>query len=229
MKRGCVIVAGGKGLRMGGDIPKQYMEIGGTPILMRTVRALKAYDSEMFVTIAVPKDDVEYVTELLRRHLGNHSSILVVAGGATRTDSVHQGLQAMPEDIDRIGVHDGVRPFISGEMLARLFETDNVSVIPIIQCTDSVRLKGDDESYKPLDRSLIGLVQTPQVFEAQILRKAYKLYYEQGNEMTFTDDASLVEGLLGIMPSTVEGDELNIKITTPKDMILGTWIASIRD
>lgn len=97
MKRGCVIVAGGKGLRMGGDIPKQYMEIGDLPILMRTVQALKAYDSDMLISIAVPKDDIAYVDELRRRYLSNHGAILIVGGGETRTDSVHQGLMAMPE------------------------------------------------------------------------------------------------------------------------------------
>lgn len=135
----------------------------------------------------------------------------------------------MPDDVVRVGVHDGVRPFVSPEMLARLFETNEPSVIPVIPCTDSVRLKGEDDSYRPLDRSLIGLVQTPQVFDAETLRRAYRSYDEQRDKATFTDDASLVEGLLGITPKTVEGDELNIKITTPKDMILGAWIASIRD
>lgn len=229
MKRGCVIVAGGKGLRMGGDIPKQYMEIGDLPILMRTVQALKAYDSDMLISIAVPKDDIAYVDELRRRYLSNHGAVLIVGGGETRTDSVHQGLMAMPDDVVRVGVHDGVRPFVSPEMLARLFETNEPSVIPVIPCTDSVRLKGEDDGYRPLDRSLIGLVQTPQVFDAETLRRAYRSYDEQRDKATFTDDASLVEGLLGITPKTVEGDELNIKITTPKDMILGAWIASIRD
>ena len=214
---------------MGGDIPKQYMEIGGVPILMHTVQALRAYDSDMIIVIAVPRSDIAYVTDLLRRFHGDYHSALVVAGGETRTDSVCRGLEAMPDDIDRIGVHDGVRPFVSHAMLTRLFDTIAPSVVPIIPCADSVRLKGDSPGYKSLDRSLIALVQTPQVFDAKALRKAYRLYREQGCKVTFTDDASLVEGILGIVPSTVDGDELNIKITTPKDMILAAWIASIRN
>lgn len=226
MKRGCIIVAGGKGLRMGGDVPKQYMAIEGLPILVRAVRALRVYDGDMFITIAVPRDDIEYVEALLQTHLDTQHSILVVGGGETRTQSVRRGLEAMPMDVVRIGVHDGVRPFVGRDMLARLFASTALSVIPIIPCTDSVRMREGD-SYCPLDRSMIALVQTPQVFDASVLRKAYGAYEEDGT--TFTDDASLVESVLSIPPSTVWGDELNIKITTPKDMILGQWIASIRD
>lgn len=110
-------------------------------------------------------------------------------------------------------------------MLDRLFGHSAPAVIPLVPCTDSVRLH-DGGYHRAIDRSLIGLVQTPQVFDAGLLRSAYKLYMEQGNGTTFTDDASLVETLTGVKIVTVVGDELNIKLTTPKDMILGEWIAT---
>lgn len=225
MKKGCIIVAGGKGVRMGGALPKQYMEIAGVPILMRTLRAFRSYDEHLKVVVCVPADDIEIVQGMVSRHIGDMQYIYIVSGGETRTCSVLNGLSAMPADVGRIGVHDGVRPFVTPDMLDRLFGHSAPAVIPLVPCTDSVRLH-DGGYHRTIDRSLIGFVQTPQVFDAGLLRSAYKLYMEQGNGTTFTDDASLVETLTGVKVATVVGDELNIKLTTPKDMILGEWIAT---
>ncbi|MDO4770864.1 2-C-methyl-D-erythritol 4-phosphate cytidylyltransferase [Porphyromonas sp.] len=227
MKKGCIVVAGGKGLRMGGEIPKQYLEIGGKPILVRTVDALRAYDGDMFIVVAVPESDLTFVRELLSIGQEEHH-ISIVAGGETRTESVLNALSAMPRDIDRIGVHDGVRPFVDEQLLSRLFGDKAAVVIPIVPCTDSVRLNIEG-TYVPVDRSEVALVQTPQVFDASVLRMAYDEYIDRGGTTTFTDDASLVGALLEIPPSVVPGSEYNIKITTPKDMILGEWIASKAD
>lgn len=226
MKRGAIIVAGGKGLRMGGDLPKQYLKIGGIPILARTVRAFQSYSPDIVIVLSVPADNIDFVQELLSTHCPITERIIVTSGGESRTESVYNGIQAIPHDIERIAIHDGVRPFVSPALLDRLWADSSPSVLPMIPCTDSVRLR-DTERYRPLDRSLVGLVQTPQVFDAATLRQAYAL--SLSSTASFTDDASLVEALVGIPPTSVQGDELNIKITTPKDLVLAEWIARTTD
>lgn len=214
MKKHIIIVAGGKGLRMGGDIPKQFLPIGGKPVLMRTMEAFHAYDSSIHIILVLPISQQAYWSELCQTYaFGLHHDI--ANGGETRFHSVMNGL-ALVEGEGVVGVHDGVRPFVAREVIARCYMEAAVkkAVVPVIGVVETVRrLMGDDSETVP--RDLYKLVQTPQVFDVALLRKAYQQPYTE----IFTDDASVVEAL-GEKVWLVEGNRENIKLTTPFDLKL---------
>ena len=206
-----IIVAGGKGLRMGTDIPKQFLPIGGKPVLMRTIERFREYSADLQIILVLPKAQQAYWKELCQKH--NFTVIYQLAdGGETRFYSVQHGLAMIPDDAEGVvGVHDGVRPFPSIEVIRRCYDTARTAkaVIPVIPVVETLR--HISEGTKP--RGDYRLVQTPQCFDIQLLKAANQQAYNDG----FTDDASVVEAF-GFDITLVEGNRENIKITTPYDM-----------
>lgn len=214
MKKHIIIVAGGKGLRMGGDIPKQFLPVCGKPVLMRTLEAFRTYDPSIHIVLVLPVSQQTYWKELCwtyRFELAHD----IADGGETRFHSVMNGLVLVEGD-GLVGVHDGVRPFVSQEVIARCYEeaSRQKAVIPVVGVVETVRHL-TDEGSETVPRDQYRLVQTPQVFDAALLRRAYQQEYTA----LFTDDASVVEAL-GEKVHLVEGNRENIKLTTPFDLKL---------
>lgn len=224
MKKYVLIVAGGKGLRMGGELPKQFIPIKGKPILMHTLDAFCRWDPEAQLLLVLPEDHRSY-WRMLCEELGCKVPHQVVNGGETRFHSVRNGLRALAEELQKepaageavlVGVQDGVRPFVTADVIRDCFFQANQSgaAIPVVPVVDSLR-EFTGEGSRPVDRSRFLAVQTPQVFRYELLAKAY----EQAYTPLFTDDASVVEAL-GHPVVTVPGNRENIKITTPFDLLV---------
>ncbi len=210
---GVVIVAGGSGLRAGGAIPKQYQFLGSSPVLVHTINAFAAALPRAELVVVLAEDRIAYWGNLSARfEVARHK---VVAGGAERFDSVRSGIEALSEDVEIIAVHDGARPLVSAEVIVRCVEcaVSNGSAIPVVAVSDSLR-EVEAEVSKPLDRSRVRAVQTPQAFDAVMLRRAYKQPYNR----LFTDEGSVVEQM-GERVYLCEGERRNIKITTREDML----------
>ena len=218
-----IIVAGGKGLRMGSDIPKQFLPIGGRPVLMRTLERFREYSEELQIILVLPKAQQEYWRQLCQEYDFPLPSIgeagkghyLLADGGETRFHSVQNGLALIPDDAEGVvGVHDGVRPFPSIDVIRNCYETARSAkaVIPVIPVVETVRhLEGEGSVTVPRGDYRLG--QTPQTFDIQLLKAANRQPYSDG----FTDDASVVEAF-GYHITLVEGNRENIKITTPYDL-----------
>ena len=209
-----IIVAGGKGLRMGSDIPKQFLPIGGKPVLMRTLERFREYSKDIQIILVLPEAQQAYWHQLCQEY---HFDVeyTLANGGQTRFHSVQNGLAKVPDDaVGVVGVHDGVRPFPSIEVIRNCYTTarEKKAVIPVIPVVETVRhLEG--EQSKTVPRDAYRLVQTPQTFDIQLLKAANRQPYNDG----FTDDASVVEAF-GYNITLVEGNRENIKITTPYDL-----------
>ena len=213
MYRTALIVARGKGLRMGSELPKQFLPIGGKPVLMHTLEAFHRFDKRMQLILVLPREQQGFWRELCETH-GFNIRHEIADGGETRFHSVKNGLALINGIGGMVGVHDGVRPFVSQEVIARCFREAAVrkAVIPVIDVVETVRhLTGSGS--ETVNRNDYKLVQTPQVFDADLLRRAY----EQEFTPFFTDDASVVEAM-GVPVHLVEGNRENIKITTPFDL-----------
>jgi len=199
---------------MGSDIPKQFLPIGGRPVLMRTIERFQAYSPTLQIILVLPKAQQDYWQQLCRDY---HFAVeyLLADGGETRFHSVQHGLALIPDDAEGVvGVHDGVRPFPSIEVIRNCYETarEKKAVIPVIPVVETVRqLEGATSFTVPRDD--YRLVQTPQCFDIQLLKAANRQPYNDG----FTDDASVVEAF-GHAITLVEGNRENIKITTPYDL-----------
>ncbi|MCG8578302.1 MAG: 2-C-methyl-D-erythritol 4-phosphate cytidylyltransferase [Bacteroidales bacterium] len=209
-----VIVAGGSGTRMGSEIPKQFLKVNDLPVLMHTIITFHNFDARMKLILVLPDSQIDYWQKICKEHQFKipHQ---IAKGGSTRFESVKNGL-ALVEEQALVGIHDGVRPFVSPETLKRCYHHAKAlgNAIPVLDAFESVR-QIDDECSKALDRSTIKLVQTPQVFHSDILLKAYNQRYNS----LFTDDASVVEAY-GKTIHLVAGNRENIKITTPFDLVL---------
>ncbi|MBO4215283.1 MAG: 2-C-methyl-D-erythritol 4-phosphate cytidylyltransferase [Bacteroidaceae bacterium] len=210
-----IIVAGGKGLRMGGDIPKQFLPVGGKPILMRTIDRFLQYDEKMQVVLVLPESQQDYWRTLCDEYHFSQPYTLA-NGGETRFHSVKNGLAKVSPDAQLIGVHDGVRPFVSLDTIRATYEeaARSEAVVPVIEVVETVRQLVDGKSVT-VPRSDYRLVQTPQVFSSSLFRQAYTQPYTD----FFTDDASVVERF-GHPVTLVPGNRENIKITTPFDMTI---------
>lgn len=223
MKRAAIIVAGGKGLRMGSQLPKQFLPIGGVPILCRTIQRFLQYDPEIRIYIALPASHVALWLQISAPYIAPNAYTLV-EGGAERFHSVKNALDKIPQDIDLIAVHDGVRPLVSVKTIAMAYTdaTLHGNAVPCIAPPESIRVtEAGGKDNHPIDRSTVKLIQTPQVFEAKILRQAYCLPYTPA----FTDDASVVE-TAGHKIHLIDGDKQNIKITTIEDLKYAEFILS---
>lgn len=223
MKDYVIIVAGGKGLRMGSDISKQFLPIGGKPVLMRTLERFCKYSNDLQIILVLPKAQQAYWQELCREY-SFKVEYLLADGGETRFHSVQHGLALIPDDAEGVvGVHDGVRPFPSIEVIRSCYETARTAkaVIPVIPIVETVRkLTGTGPvSSITVPRDHYRLVQTPQTFDIQLLKAANRQPYNN----SFTDDASVVESY-GHQITLVEGNRENIKITTPYDITVAEAI-----
>lgn len=214
MKRYCIIVAGGSGVRMGSELPKQLIELNGKPVLMHTIEKFHRFDATIQLIAALPKSQQELWKELCSKH-GFAISHKTVNGGITRFHSVKNALAEVGNE-GLVAVHDGVRPLVSNATIKRCFDAAMLygAAIPVIPLSDSVR-EVTEIASRAIDRSKLRLVQTPQVFQADLLQKAYQAAYRP----EFTDDASAVEHI-GAAITLVEGNTENIKLTYPSDIAI---------
>ena len=207
-----IIVAGGKGERMNADIPKQFLEIQGKPILMHTLEVFCSFDASMQLILVLPAVQIDFWKNLCKKHNFTlpHQ---IVEGGQARFYSVKNGLEIVKSPA-LVAIHDGVRPLVSHQTIARCFDAAEKfdAAIPVVDIVDSIRKLTENGSYS-VDRNTYKLVQTPQIFDAELLKKAY----EQEFSTLFTDDASVAE-VLGTKIHLVEGNRENIKITTEFDL-----------
>lgn len=221
-----IIVAGGKGLRMGGDVPKQFLPIGGKPVLMHTLQRFRDYSEELQIILVLPREQQEYWKELCKEY-GFTVEHRVADGGATRFHSVQNGLALIPDDAQGVvGVHDGVRPFVSLDVIARCYDTarQTGTAIPVVPVVETLRhIDNEEQASRTVSRADYRLVQTPQTFDIQLLKAANSHALSVSGDSVaaiaalFTDDASVVEAY-GHTVTLVDGNRENIKITTPFDL-----------
>lgn len=217
MDRYAILVAGGKGLRMGSDIPKQFLPLRGRPVLMHTIDVFRRTYSDIHIILVLPREQQDYWRQLCGQH-DYDVELCVADGGETRFHSVRNGLSLIPDNARGVvGVHDGVRPFVSSETIRRCYEAAEEfgAVVPVVPVVETVRQVLADGSSMTVDRNAYRLVQTPQTFDIQLLKKAYG----QPFDPFFTDDASVVEAM-GHPIKLVEGNNENIKLTNPADLKL---------
>jgi len=218
MKKYVIIVAGGKGKRMSADLPKQFLKLGDKPILMHTIQRFAEYDPTMKIIVVLPQDQQEFWKDLCRQYnfMVPHKT---ANGGNTRFQSVKNGL-ALIRETGLVGIHDGVRPFVTTEVIDRCYKTAEATgaVIPVVDILETVR-EVLPEGSRSVNRNSYKVVQTPQVFQNDLLLRAYNQLYRE----EYTDDATVVESC-DIKVTLVEGNRENIKITTPFDMMLGEVI-----
>ncbi len=215
-----VIVAAGKGERMGASLPKQFLNVAGLPVVLRTVQAFLRAVEGIRIVVAIPPGFGLLWQSLCAEH-NIAGECLVTEGSATRFHSVLNSLSLIPEDADGlVAVHDGVRPFASPSLIRRCFDVarSEGSAVPAVPVADTLRRIEGEESVQA-DRHLYRLVQTPQVFCLSWLREAYAQPYDPA----FTDDASAVEHA-GHRLTLVEGERANIKLTTPEDLALAEFL-----
>ena len=213
-KRGVIIVAGGSGKRMQSALPKQFMMLGGLPVVAHTINTFSEALPGAEIVVVLPEEHIP-----LWRNLAARFDIAVhrcIAGGKERFHSVKNGLDALSEEVEYVAVHDGVRALATKKMILRvqLAAEETEAAIPVTEVVDSYRRVDGSESYI-VPRTELRIVQTPQTFSAELLRRAY----EQPFSDKFTDDASVVEAL-GAKITLVEGERRNIKLTTPEDMAI---------
>ena len=214
MKQYVIIVAGGKGLRMGTNIPKQFLELKGKAIILHTLEKFKEALPLAELLLVLPKAEIPRWKKIAAGT--EFENVQLAIGGNTRFESVKAGLRLIASN-GIVGVHDAVRPFVSTPTIQRVFNAakESRAAIPVIELKDSIR-KIDFDDSKAVDRSNFRIVQTPQCFTVTVLKEAY----QQPFNKSFTDDASVVEAN-GIKISLVEGNHANIKITTVEDLKIG--------
>lgn len=216
VKQAVIFVAGGTGTRMGSPLPKQFLTLNNTPILIHTLRNFFSFNRNFEMIVVMHHDYISFWKDLCLQFedVPEHT---VVAGGEERFHSVKNGIEAVSSDVEHIAIHDAVRPLVSHETLTRCFNTLNEhnAVVPAIPINDSIR-EVHGVLNKSVDRSLYKRIQTPQCFESRMLKEAYSKPFSP----LFTDDASVVEAN-GHSVFLVEGNLENIKITSPIDLIVG--------
>lgn len=216
-----IIVAGGKGLRMESNVPKQFLHIAGKPVLMRTIERFWQYSNKLGIIVVLPHEQQQYWKQLCQQH---HFTIThtMIDGGKTRFESSRNGINAIPHNANGVvGIHDGVRPFVSVEVIKRCYDTAMQcgAAIPVLPVTDTLRFVDEEGNAKNVLRSNYRIVQTPQVFDIQLAKKAF----QQQEKACFTDDASVIE-TLGKKVEIVDGNRENIKITTPFDLSIAEFL-----
>ena len=209
-----VIVAGGSGKRMGVEIPKQFLELAGKPVLMHTIERFKTFNNAIEIIAVLPENQLRYWVDLQEKYSFKIPHTLV-KGGSHRFYSVRNGLKFVNIP-GLVAIHDGVRPFVSIDTIKRCFETAEMlgNAIPAISPTESLRILTDDGSI-PVNRMHVKQIQTPQVFNATLIKKAYLQDYSP----EFTDDATVLEKM-GEKINLIDGNRENIKITNPEDFII---------
>lgn len=215
---------------MGADLPKQFLELDGKAVLQRTMEVFLEACPGISVVTVLPEDFIQYWKDYCLKHNFICPQVLV-KGGITRFHSVRNALARIPDGV-LAAVHDGVRPLVTPAKVRELFDLaeDRPGVIPVVPCVDTMKVltpsgsKGiwEETEGKKVDRSVLFGAQTPQVFQSEILKAAYDMPYDT----SFTDDASVVSGY-GKNLSYVMGERLNIKITTPEDLVLAGAVAGL--
>ncbi|HBG40195.1 MAG TPA: 2-C-methyl-D-erythritol 4-phosphate cytidylyltransferase [Porphyromonadaceae bacterium] len=218
-KYSVIIVAGGKGLRAGSDLPKQFCTIGTKPMLMHTIEAFYRFDYRLRIVLVLPVGYTLLWEELCAQYRFSIAHEVAI-GGDSRFQSVKNGLELISEE-ETVGIHDAARPFVSGSVIGRCYETafeHDCGAIPVIDEPNSVRRLTAGGS-EPVNRAALKIVQTPQVFPAERLKQAYQI----PDDPSFTDDASVAERA-GIKIRLVPGDERNIKITSSFDLEIADYL-----
>ena len=198
---------------MQSSLPKQFMILGGEPVVARTINTFAEALPGAEIVVVLPKEHIA-----LWKNLAARFDVAVhrcVEGGKERFDSVKAGIEALSPEVEYVAIHDGVRALVTKRLIiSTMLEVEKYeAVIPVVDAVDSYRVV-EGESNEVIPRSKLRIVQTPQVFRSDILRRAYQQPYDS----RFTDDATVVESL-GIKITLIEGERSNIKLTTPEDMI----------
>lgn len=214
MKEYALIVAGGKGTRIKSKTPKQFIELNGLPILMHTINAFDRYSNTITIIIVLPEDDFEMWHSLTKKY-SFKKDIILQKGGETRFQSVKNGLELINEP-GLVAIHDGVRPLVSEDIIGASFRLAAVhqSAVAAVRLKESIRMTDQDTTIS-VDRSRFRLIQTPQTFSVDLIKKSY----QTKEDPSLTDDASVAERS-GHTISLFEGSYENIKITTPEDLII---------
>ena len=214
MNKYAVIVAGGRGLRMGNAIPKQFLPLMGQPVLYHTIKAFVDAYPDIHLILVLPAEQLSYAQIVLQAFPGR-IDITIVSGGETRFHSVRKGLEAVDGE-GFVFVHDGVRPLVSVDLIRRCYEQalEKGSAIPAILVADSMRLVSGENSA-PVNREQMRIIQTPQTFRTDIILPAFKQEYS----LAFTDEATVAEAH-GTKIYLAEGERGNIKVTTPEDLVI---------
>jgi 2-C-methyl-D-erythritol 4-phosphate cytidylyltransferase len=209
-----LIVAGGKGTRIKSQTPKQFLELNGKPVLIHTLNAFFRYSENIKVILVLPKDDLETWNRITKK-FNFDKPITLQEGGETRFQSVKKGLEKISGE-GLVAIHDGVRPLVSENIIGASFRLAAVhkSAVAAVRLKESIRMTDQDQT-KAVDRSRFRLIQTPQTFDVQLIKKAYQIKEDE----TLTDDASVAERS-GHTISLFEGSYANIKITTPEDLLV---------
>jgi len=209
-----VIVAGGSGKRMGAEIPKQFLELAGRPVLMHTIERFKVFNEAIEIITVLPENQLRFWIDLQKKHSFSVPHTLV-KGGSNRFLSVRNGLKFVNTS-GLVAIHDGVRPFVSIDTIKRCFETAEKlgNAVPSISPTESLRIVTEEGSL-PVNRFTVKQIQTPQVFNAALIKNAYLQDYNPD----FTDDATVLEKV-GAKINLIEGNRENIKITNPEDLLI---------
>ena len=217
-----IVVAGGKGTRIKSLVPKQFIELSGLPILMHTITAFREYSSELRIVLVLPQDDEERWKSLCAKHQFN-IPLTIVHGGETRFQSVKNGLALVPDN-SLVAIHDGVRPLVSSDIIGASFRLAAVhgTAVTAVRLKDSIRIT-DQDNTKAVDRSKFRLIQTPQTFKSELIKKAY----QTKEEVSMTDDASVAEHA-GHLISLFEGSYENIKVTTGDDLVVAEALLASR-
>ncbi|HEY1054626.1 MAG TPA: 2-C-methyl-D-erythritol 4-phosphate cytidylyltransferase [Emticicia sp.] len=213
-----VLVAGGSGTRMGSEVPKQFLPLAGKPILLHTIDQFMRVD-RIKIILVLPEKDIEYwhsITKQQSLEVESYQSIKIVIGGKSRFQSVKNGLVHV-ENNSLVAVHDGVRPLIDAEIIEKSFKTADElgNAVTSVQLKDSIREVGENQQNKAVERTKFRLMQTPQTFQSELIKKAF----EVDEQNFFTDCASVLE-FAGFPINLIEGSYENIKITTPEDLIV---------
>jgi 2-C-methyl-D-erythritol 4-phosphate cytidylyltransferase len=223
MKKFAIIVAGGLGTRMGNATPKQFMLLHDKPVLYYTIKTFLEAFNDLYIILVLPEDYTDMGREIIDAYF-DYSRIQITAGGETRFHSVMNGLEMVQEDAI-VFVHDGVRCLLTVDLIHRCYTKalENGSAIPVVPAKDSVRLI-EGEVNEAIERNKVVMVQTPQTFHSRILQPAFQIDYKE----RFTDEASVVEEF-GLKIELVDGEEQNIKITRPIDLIVAEHILLERE
>lgn len=226
MKHIAMIMAAGKGLRMGGEVPKQYMDLGGKPVLYYTIKAMEdSFIDE--IVIVTGENDIDYIKKEYIEGFKFKKVTDVVKGGSERYESVYNGLKAISDTESYVYIQDGARPFLLQETLNKAKEAVEAydACVVCVPVKDTIKIADEDGNVKDTpSRKTLWAAQTPQAFRYEVVRKAYDRMFAEGNPAGVTDDASVVESFSNKEVKIVEGDYTNIKITTPEDMWLGMKI-----
>jgi 2-C-methyl-D-erythritol 4-phosphate cytidylyltransferase len=220
-----IIVAAGRGSRMKSEIPKQYMPIAGKTILETTLNKFEKNNYVYEIILVVNEEDLDKVKDKIACNYKKISKVVI--GGNTRTVSVHEGIKNATKNCDIVLVHDGVRPFISHNLINRCVETadEYQACIPVLDIVDTIKYVKDEYVEETIDRSMLKRVQTPQAFDYKLIKDCYEKAAEE-KDVQFTDDSTIVEHY-GYKVKTIEGLQKNIKITTPLDYRMAEILASI--